>query len=488
MSGYFLTFLLGIMPLSAWHFNITNIAQPQKTITLQGSGGKISEKYPFGLHLSQGLLQEISETQPYRLRRVCLDAGHGGHDPGCVHGKLREKDQTLTMTLKLGALISENFPNIEVIYTRETDEFIDLRERAAIANRAKADLFISIHCNSTNTASGAFGTETYTVGTHKMTSSFEVSKRENAAMLLEKDYEEKYDGFDPSSDEAYILFSYIHNVHIEKSKKFAQFVEDEMVTTAKRKSLGVKQAGFWVLHATAMPSVLIETGFLNHPIESKFISSEAGQTKIVAAIFEAFKRYKEAVEYAKNVPNETLKSYPSTLSNTPNLVAKSSQMASEMPKTVVNKLDKKAISKNEDEVTPIRSVEKAMEKPIAKTNNIPKAILAKNMIQLAKVPIKKSQTPAKTTENKTPNHGKIEENIVYKVLVIKSKVAIKEKDRKIGKWNGLKVEVYREKGEYWYLVGNTPQHQNAKALCTRLKHKGFEEAKVLKLKQGKVIQ
>lgn len=471
MSGYFLTFLLGVMPLASPPFNIES-----------SSGGKISEICAFTLTKPMAkstlILGETCEKN-YRLRRVCLDAGHGGHDPGCVSGKLREKDNTLSMTLKLGKLIEENYPSVEVIYTRETDEFIDLRERAAIANRAKADLFISIHCNSTDTQSGAYGTETYTVGTHKLTSSFEVSKRENASMLLEEDYEEKYDGFDPASDEAYILFSYLHNVHLEKSKKMAQFVEDEMVTTAKRKSLGVKQAGFWVLHATAMPSILFEAGFLNHPTEGKFISSEDGQNKIVAALFEAFKRYKNAVEgngeIAQNNKNTKLRSEQRG--------AKGEQsrekIAEKIPEIPRNAEPKMYESRSEQRGA-------KSEQNGEQSRNVPKPTFVKNTVSvtktIAKIP---TPTPKVSTETK-PNHGKTEQGVIYKVLILNTKSALAAKDRKGVKWQDLEVETMHEKGEFWYLVGKTPQEQNAKALCTKLKNKGFTSAKVLKFRHGKL--
>lgn len=479
MSGYFLTFLLGVMPLTASHFNITTV-----------SGGKISENYPFQLTKSLSKSAQIwdePQHQNYRLRRVCLDAGHGGHDPGCVSGKLREKENTLSMTLKLGKLIEENFSSVEVIYTRELDEFVDLRERAAIANRAKADLFISIHCNSTDEQSGAYGTETYTVGTHKLASSFEVSKRENASMLLEKDYEEKYDGFEPTSDEAYILFSYLHNVHLEKSKKLAQFVENEMVTTAKRKSLGVKQAGFWVLHATAMPSVLIETGFLNHPVEGKFISSEDGQNKIVAAIFEAFKRYKNAVEgNSENPQNNKNTKEKLTEKN----AEKIPTPTNDAPKVYLIKGEERGAKSARQAVIGEASVEKGTPKTVKKEiaiKDIPKPTLVKNAVSVAK-PVAKTPPPIpKVVAETKPNHGKIEQGIIYKILIFNTKIAINEKDRKAGKWQGLEVEILREKGEFWYLVGNTPQAQNAKALCSKLKNKGFAAAKVLKFKNGKLL-
>ncbi len=238
----------------------------------------------------------------YRINKVVIDAGHGGYDSGCHSSDGVESKNTLAMALKLGQKIKDNFPSIEVIYTREKDEFIELHKRAQIANKAKADLFISIHCNSTDENSGAQGTETYVLGMHKKESNFEVARRENASILLESDYKEQYDGFDPNSTEAYIIFSLFQNAYLDKSILFARYVEESFRANEGRRSFGVKQAGFMVLKETAMPSVLIETGFLNHPSEGVFISSAAGQATIAESIFLAFQKYKTAVETKGGAP------------------------------------------------------------------------------------------------------------------------------------------------------------------------------------------
>ena len=246
--------------------------------------------------------ESVIEDKEYRIKKVVIDAGHGGHDSGCHYNDNEEKDNTLAMALKLGAKIKNEFPNIEVIYTREKDIFVELHKRAEIANKAKADLFISIHCNATDEGNTASGTETYVLGLHRKGDNFEVARRENGAILLESDYEKQYDGFDPNSNEAYIIFSMFQNAYLERSILFAKLAEENLKEETNRKSAGVKQAGFLVLRETTMPSVLIETGFLNNKKDGQYISSEEGQTDISAAIMAAFKKYKASVETPTDEP------------------------------------------------------------------------------------------------------------------------------------------------------------------------------------------
>jgi N-acetylmuramoyl-L-alanine amidase len=230
----------------------------------------------------------------YRIHTVVIDAGHGGHDAGCLGSSSREKNVALAVALKLGQLIEDNFPDVKVYYTRKTDVFIPLHERADIANKYKADLFICIHCNSGNKA--AFGVETYVMGLHKTEDNLAVAKRENAAVLLEEDYKTQYEGFDPNSPEANIIFNLYQNQFLNQSLMFASNVQEQSVEYAGRHNRGVKQAGFLVLYKTAMPSVLIETGFLTHDTEEKYLNSDKGQNTMAASIFRAFREYKIDME------------------------------------------------------------------------------------------------------------------------------------------------------------------------------------------------
>lgn len=230
----------------------------------------------------------------YQMRTVVIDPGHGGHDSGCIGSSSYEKHVALAVSLKLGTLIEKYYPGIRVIYTRKTDVFVELHERAAIANRAHADLFICIHCNSGPSA--AFGAETYVMGLHKTTDNLSVAKRENSSILLEKDYKANYDGFDPGSPEANIIFSLFQNTFMNQSLEFAALVQEQFESKAGRFNRGVKQAGFLVLYKTTMPSVLIELGFLTNREDEKYLKSEHGQEQMAGSILNAFKQYKSRLE------------------------------------------------------------------------------------------------------------------------------------------------------------------------------------------------
>ncbi len=230
-----------------------------------------------------------------KIRKVVIDAGHGGDDPGAVGKKSKEKDITLSVALKIGNYIKTAFPEIEVIFTRKTDVFVELYKRAKIANDNKADLFISIHCNASKSTEPS-GTESWVMGLHKSQANLEVAKKENAAILYENDYSTQYDGFDPNSPEANIIFSLYQNAYLEQSLNFSSFVQKQFTEKAGRGNRGVKQAGFLVLYKTTMPGTLIEIGFISNPAEEQYLMSESGQNIIASAIYRAFKEYKAQLE------------------------------------------------------------------------------------------------------------------------------------------------------------------------------------------------
>jgi N-acetylmuramoyl-L-alanine amidase len=229
-----------------------------------------------------------------KLHTVVIDAGHGGKDKGCLGSSSYEKDIALAISLKLGAYLEEKFDNLNVIYTRKTDVFLELDERAKIANRAKADLFICIHANSAS--AHAFGTETYVMGNAKTETNMKAAQRENAAILLEDNYEERYENFDPNSPESYIAMTIMQSAFQSQSVDFAEKIQKQFRERVGRKDRGVKMAPFLVLHQTTMPSVLIETGFLTNQNEEKFLMSELGQDYLASAIYRAFREYKEEIE------------------------------------------------------------------------------------------------------------------------------------------------------------------------------------------------
>jgi N-acetylmuramoyl-L-alanine amidase len=230
-----------------------------------------------------------------KVKTVVIDAGHGGKDPGCHGSFAYEKDICLAIALKLGKFIEDHYDDVKVIYTRKTDVFVELHTRAKIANDNKADLFICIHVNAGSNGS-AYGAETYVMGLHKSEANLAVAKRENAAILYEDNYQKEYEGFDLNSDEGNIIFSLYQNKFLEQSILFASKVQHYFKTYAGRHDRGVRQAGFLVLVRTAMPSVLIETGFATHPEEEKFLADEIGQEIMASAIFQAFAEYKKEVE------------------------------------------------------------------------------------------------------------------------------------------------------------------------------------------------
>lgn len=223
---------------------------------------------------------------------LVIDAGHGGKDPGAISKRSKEKDINLAVALALGKLVESNCPDVKVVYTRKTDVFVELDERCNIANRAKADLFISIHTNATAAKVGPQGTETYTLGMHKAAENLAVAKRENAVITMESNYEQKYEGFDPKSSESYIIFELMQDHFMERSVKLAGLIQKQFKQTAGRIDKGVHQAGFLVLRDTSMPSVLVELGYINNPGDENYLSTQSGREAMARSIYNAFKSYK----------------------------------------------------------------------------------------------------------------------------------------------------------------------------------------------------
>ncbi|HPD64032.1 MAG TPA: N-acetylmuramoyl-L-alanine amidase [Bacteroidia bacterium] len=247
-----------------------------------------------GLVVLLSAFQPLNESKMY-VKTVVIDAGHGGTDPGCTYGGVYEKDINLKIALELGRMIQEKMKDVKVIYTRSTDVFVELHKRPEIAHRNNANVFISIHCNA-NENHAAKGTETYVMGVNKSAANLKVAMAENAVIKLEDNYLEKYDGFDPNSPEAYIIFSLYQDAFQDQSLLLASKIEEHFKKTASRLSKGVKQAGFLVLWKNSMPSVLIETGFLSNQEEREYLSSKEGQLQTATAIFKAFEEYRLEVE------------------------------------------------------------------------------------------------------------------------------------------------------------------------------------------------
>lgn len=361
----------------------------------------------------------------YKLKTIVLDAGHGGHDSGC-HGSAGsyEKDVTLEVILKLGKYIEEKYPDIKVLYSRKTDVFITLQDRALLANKNNADLFISVHCNA-NANKSAYGTETFLMGLHVSQANLEVAKRENEVIKLEKDYETTYGDFDPDSPESIIAITMQQSANIEQSSYIATKVQENLTTKLNRFNRGVKQAGFWVLYRTTCPSILIETGFLTNKTEEKFLTSEDGQTDLANAIFHAFEDYKNTVEKGNKL--------------TPPVITNSEYI----PNT------------EEDE---------------------PEVVITKPIVKPITNPVKE-----KDTNDETPS----QKGIIYKVQIKSSAKLLAKTDKAYKLYSNLKYE--KENGMFKYAYAPFSEYDLALKVLKKAKASGYKDAFIVVFKDGKKL-
>ncbi|HWR93848.1 MAG TPA: N-acetylmuramoyl-L-alanine amidase [Flavobacterium sp.] len=353
--------------------------------------------------------------------KVALDAGHGGHDFGAVYNGHIEKNIALGIVLKVGAILEKN-KNIDVIYTRKTDVFIELVERSNIANRADANIFVSIHCNA-NKNTEADGTESYVMGLNKNASNLAVAKNENSVITLEKDYKEKYEGFDPNNPSTMIGMTLMQEEYLENSISLASKVQDQFVSELERKNRGVKQAPFMVLHKAYMPRVLIETGFISNPKEGAFLDSEEGQMEMAQAIADAIISYKK--EYFGLASNESYEEKPS-------------KRVVETPKKDSLKTTKPTV-KTEKEV-----VEKAVE-PIAQNGQV-----------------------------------------IYKIQLAASSKKIDLTPQNFKGLNNISVS-NDGGSLYKYMYGSTSDYNVAKQNLNEAKSKGYQSAYIIAFKNGQKI-
>jgi N-acetylmuramoyl-L-alanine amidase len=384
----------------------------------------------------------------YKIKRVVLDAGHGGKDPGCIGiGKNQEKHNTLAIVLALGAKIEEAFPDIEVIYTRKTDVFIELNERAAIANRNNADLFISVHCNAMSVSS-SHGAETYVMGLHTAAHNLEVAKRENASIYLEDNYKKNYEGYDPDSPEAHIIGSVWQSSYLEQSILLAQQVQYFSNKIAGRVDRGVKQAGFLVLRETAMPSVLVEAGYLTNKKEDEYLVSDEGRNDMAESIFQAFKAYKVQMEDKVPAKNEVA-------------VKKTNPAPEKQPVKTVP--------------APVKTQPATAAQQKTTTPPQPKPVAAAQKQPVNTAPVKTE--PAHKTTATTTAASK------YQILLLSWPGPL---DRNTGRL-ALLSNVTEEKAgsEYKYYYGPFANKDEAEKMLPELKNMGFKTAKIETAKSGK---
>ncbi len=401
----------------------------------------------------------------FAIKTVVIDAGHGGKDPGCHGSKYKEKDIALAVALQLGKYIEDNLKDVKVVYTRKTDVFVELQERAEIANRAKADLFICIHCNSACVRDkklkkdvcndNVHGAETYVMGIKNEKGKLDVAKRENSAILLEDNYVKKYEGFDPNSDESYIIMSMFNDVYLDNSLSFASKVQNQYGANAGRVDKGVKRASLWVLWRTYMPSVLTEIGFLTNPEEEHFLGSSKGQEYIATGLFKAFRQYKDEIEgVVKKYDDDFEKLQPYKLSKQDSLLIEA---------------DKKSKHSDTSDSTNIKRIDDKKEKGDKKTD----------------VEVKKDEKDTQALSNDKKEIVASNSPIIYKVQIASS-------DKKINldsdKFKGVeKPGEYIDKGIYKYTSGECKTHNEALKLQNTLRNNGFKDAFVIAIQDGKRI-
>mgnify|MGYP000879924767 CR=1 FL=1 len=462
---------------------------------------------------------------------VVLDAGHGGKDPGAVSGKNYEKDINLAVVLHLGELIEKNHADVKVIYTRKKDVYLTLQERADIANNAHADLFISVHTNASksNTASG---TETYTLGLTQSQSNLDVAMRENSVILLEDDYKVKYAGFNPNSPDSYIMFECIQDRYLEKSVQFASDVQTSFGKIG-RKDKGVRQAGFWVLHKTAMPSVLVELGYISNKEEREYLMSADGRIQTAKAVYESFTKFKKEYDNKSgkqnfvNDKNKALASAkatekPSTVNiNTTEtekleIPTEKQVVVAEQPKKLSKEeeiqtqqfLDKMKAEANIKEDKPQPKIEPIVQtdskSAIKKEFNTPAQQVVEKKTEVNK-PISSSvqlTAEIKKTEALAPPK-KIEPSVVKKettnissgvtktdteVIVYKLQLVALSKKKALTDpvFKGLKVDLYEEGGFFKYTYGNTSDYQKILVAKKEIASK-FPAAIIIAFKNGQKI-
>ena len=415
-----------------------------------------------------------------QVKTVVIDAGHGGDKPGAVGRKTQEKTLTLQMALKLGKLIEDNYKDVTIIYTRTTDVDITLADRARLANKAKADLFISIHCNSW-TNSTPTGVETYVMGLSQSKANMEVAKKENADILLEKGYKDNsdYQGFDPNSPESYVMFAMYQNAYLDKSLDFAGFIQDQYKSAIKTINRGVKQAEIFVLYKTAMPAVLTEVGFISNPEEEQYMMSDEGQAAIVSSIFKAFATYKSNVEGTK-VPKDLkieLKGYKEKAKkeiNTPVKPKPEEPAPTEPAKPAVEKVPEAPTADQPTTFVP-STAQTNVEPPLPMDE--PKEALA---------PVQDSAPQVEVTPpTQNPAAEQQKRGVVYKVQFMTSGNALKENARE---FKGITdYEYYLQRGTYCCTTGSFATAHEAVKHQKAVREKGFKDAFVVAFLDGERI-
>lgn len=500
------------------------------------------------------------------IKIIVIDPGHGGKDPGCQGSIHKEKEVSLAVALKLGKYIEENFKDVKVIYTRTTDVFVELEDRAQIANKAKADLFISIHCNAAGkpvmikdpktgkkrpkvyknkkgklvvvekTNPVPFGTETYVMGLKNEEGKMKVATRENSAIFYEDDYEKKYGGFDPESEESYIIMSNYTSAYVIQSASLAMKIQEEYGKKAGRIDKGVHRQSIWVLWRTSMPSILTEIGYLTNPLEEQFLGSEKGQEYIAKALFRGFRKYKDEVEGSKkeynddfenqvplenenvkagNLPAqkksnddddddeavkapEEVKQQDTGLTkpkeevkdkkeSSPTLVVETDK-TKETPK--LEQKQKEQVDDNKYSEIELKERDANKEAVVTKDTSVSAKDIAKNVKKEVKIPAdKKTEAPVKENNSEDLKPGEVKKKapevrneIVFKVQFATSDITLNLKQEKFAAITD--ADFYRVNNTLKYTSGKFILFKDAQSHQNRLREKGFKDCFVIALQNG----
>jgi len=412
------------------------------------------------------------KREPGKVKTLVIDPGHGGDKPGALGKNCKEKDLTLSIAKKFGKLVEDNYPDVNVIFTRTSDVDVTLAERANIANRAKADLFISIHINSHPTAVPA-GMETYVMGLSRSRANMEVAKKENADILLEEGYKDnnEYQGFDPNSPESYVMFSMYQNAYIDKSLNFAQFAQDQYKSAIRTTNRGVKQAEFFVLYKTAMPSVLTEVGFISNPTEEAYMMSDEGQATIAVCLLNAFANYK-AHEEASVKPKKMEIDLPGYGKNKGKKVENKEENIEEKP---AEKTDEPTKTEQPVAVTTTEQNEEQLpqrkEEQFPEKNNPPSIEPFRQIDDEIKTVVRKDEI--------------VVEGVSYRVQFLTSEKELKEGAKEFKGVTDYKL--YKQGNVYRYTMGDTKTIAQAKNIQNEMRKKGFKDAFVIAFYNGKRI-
>ena len=390
------------------------------------------------------------QTQEKKFKLV-IDAGHGGEDPGCKGKKSMEKNVTLSVALKVGKLISDNFEDVQVIYTRKTDVFVEVYKRAVIANNNHADLFISLHCNAAENKS-AHGIETWVMGLAKSEANMEVAKKENAAILKEKNFENNYEGFNPNSPEANVIFSLHTSAYMNHSILLADKVQKNLIKNTRLLDRTVKQAGFWVLYKVAMPSILIELGFLSNPTEEEYMLKPSSQDIMAVSIYNAFVEYRNAIDGTNRKCLPVPAATDDTKTVTPNAGKTVDPDVASEPTRNGKVFDDGVAS----EPTPSRAVVTPKSNDVVEN----KPVAVDNAV--APEPTKVTQTPIPQTQESSPKS-----NIRFRIQIAAVPENIPITDSRFSKVKD--VRKFHE-GKFWkYTCGNATTLEEAQMLLKSVK-------------------